>query len=336
MKTVKYFFLLLLAHIGYAHAQNNVAAIHLNTAPDPISTAMGSIGVASEPEECAQFWNPSKLVFIPHHFSSSLSFAPSSFGKKMYLACQKQIADNIAVGLGLNYYSIGSVDLKDEIGTYIGKQTPNEFGLDISFSKKFGIDFSMGATVRYIKSDIFDLANNGKLVSASAAAMDIGAFYKRFIGEDRLSFGAMISNIGTKVNYGGNVLKFLPLNFRIGANYSTGTFNQWIVGFEISKLLVGTNELGKEISPTTGITSAFTGRLKNYEIGIGTEYNIRSLLMLRAGFNIQNRESFFRKNGSIGLGFAKNNLRINASYLVPIAQKQFLDNKFKISIGLAF
>ena len=120
---------------------------------------------------------------------------PNGLGKTIYGSIYKQVDDNMAVGLGLNYYSLGSINLRDGIGTSLGTQNPNEFGVDIALSKKFGVDFAVGATVRYIRSDVFDVENAGKVKSANATAIDVGLFKKHRIGYNILNVGFIYGNL---------------------------------------------------------------------------------------------------------------------------------------------
>jgi hypothetical protein len=44
--------------------------------------------------------------------------------------------------------------LNDDFSNSQGTYTPNEFSLDVSFARKFGENFSLGLTARYIHSSI--------------------------------------------------------------------------------------------------------------------------------------------------------------------------------------
>lgn len=331
----KYIFLfLLLVQFRNSSAQHNIGSIHLNSAPEPISAAMGNIGVATDPNEMGHFWNPAKLALLEANYGGSLSYSPAQIGKTTYGSIYKQIDDNMAVGLGLNYYSLGSINLRDGIGTSLGTQNPNEFGIDIALSKKFGVDFAVGATVRYIRSDVFDVENAGKVKSANATAIDVGLFKKHRIGYNILNVGFMISNIGTKLNYGTGTTKFLPTSLKSGVNYQIGQLNRFNIGLEVSKLLVSTTATS-ETSVLSAMFSSFNEGLKNCSLGFGTEYILLGQVSLRSGINIQNNGAFARKQASVGFGFIKDAIRLNASYHIPI-DSQPLNNKFKFSLGMMF
>jgi hypothetical protein len=331
----KYIFLfLLLSQFRNSTAQHNIGSIHLNGTPEPISAAMGNIGVATDPNEMGHFWNPAKLALLEANYGGSLSYSPAQIGKTIYGSIYKQVDDNMAVGLGLNYYSLGSINLRDGIGTSLGTQNPNEFGIDLALSKKFGVDFAVGATVRYIRSDVFDVENAGKVKSANATAIDVGLFKKHRIGYNILNVGFMISNIGTKLNYGTGTTKFLPTSLKTGVNYQIGQLNRFNIGLEVSKLLVSTTATS-QTSVLSAMFSSFNEGLKNCSLGFGTEYILLGQVSLRSGINIQNNGAFTRKQASVGFGFIKDAIRLNASYHIPI-DSQPLNNKFKFSLGMMF
>lgn len=334
MKKIAIIFVFLLVQSRSSSAQHNVGSIHLNNAPEPISAAMGNIGVATDPNETGHFWNPAKLAFLEANYGGSLSYSPAQIGKTVYGSVYKQVDNDVAVGLGLNYYSLGSTTLKDAIGTTLGTQNPNEFGLDIALSKRFGEDFAVGTTVRYIRSDIFDVENVGRIKSANATAVDVGLFKKHRIGYNVLNVGFMIANIGTKLNYGPGTTKFLPTSLKTGINYQIGQLNRFNIGFEVSKLLVSASAT-PEASVLSAMFSSFSEGFKNYSLGLGAEYILLSQFSLRSGFNIQNNSFSVRKQASLGIGFIKDAVRINASYHIPI-DLQPINNKFKFSVGMMF
>ena len=48
----------------------------LTIAPDPVSGAMGDVGVATTPDINSTFWNPAKLTFINQNSGLGLTFTP--------------------------------------------------------------------------------------------------------------------------------------------------------------------------------------------------------------------------------------------------------------------
>lgn len=321
-------------------AQSNVAGLHLNSSPDARSAAMGSTGVATSPDEFSQFWNPAKLVLIQNNYATSLSYTPPThdgIGKGVYATGYKQIHSNLAVGIGINYLSDGRASLRDDIGNNTGSFSPSELGIDISVSKKFSTGFSMGTTVRYIKSDIFEYTYDGAIKSANTIAVDVGAFYKYMISANSINFGVVLANLGSKLNYGNGTQKFLPSSLRMGINYDTGGDNPFNIGLEINKLLVPNHSSAvTDVSALSGLISSFQ-TLDNFSLSLGGEYTFAGQFMLRSGLNFRNTEIGNLSFGTAGFGFIVNKLRLNMSYVVPISTKQFItSNRFKLSLGLMF
>lgn len=343
MKQVQIFLLLILTSTSI-FAQSYVGGQHLNTSPDARSAGMGNTGVATSPDEFSQFWNPAKLVLIQNNYAGSLSYTPpmsNGVGRGAYATGYKQIHQNLAVGMSINYLSNGSINLRDEIGTNTGTFSPNEFGIDISVSKKFTHEFSMGYTARYIKSDMFEYTYNGAIQSASTLAIDVGALYKHMLAASSLSFGVVLSNLGGKLNYGNDTQKFLPANLRMGVNYDTGGDNPFNIGLEFNKLLVpNTSNAVVDASVLSGMISSFgasNGGIKNFSVGLGSEYTFAGQFMLRSGLNFRNTEIGNLSFGTVGFGFIANKLRFNMSYIIPINNQQYLtNNRFKLSLGMMF
>lgn len=333
-------FLLILSSAASVIAQSNVGSLHLNNSPDARSAGMGNTGVASTADEFSQFWNPAKLVLIQNNYAGSLSYTPPTndgIGKGIYATGYKQIHPNLAIGVSLNYLSDGSANLRDDIGTNTGYLSPNEFGVDVSVSKKFTSEFSMGYTARYIKSDIFEYAYEGTIKSASTVAVDVGALYKHILAANSLSFGIVLSNLGSKLNYGNGNQKFLPSNLRMGVNYDTGGDNPFNIGLEFNKLLVSTtNNTPIDVSVISSMISSFK-TLDNYNVSLGGEYTFAGQFMLRSGLNFRNTDIGNLSFGTVGFGFIANKLRFNMSYAVPINTRQFIAaNRFKLSLGMMF
>ena len=94
--------------------------------------------------------------------------------------------------------------------------------LDVAYSLMLSETFSIAAGVRWIYSDLtFDFKEDTQPGSAFAA--DIAAYYQNYINlgqrECQLGLGLNISNIGSKINFGGdNHSFFIPTNLRLGAS----------------------------------------------------------------------------------------------------------------------
>src|SRR5260370_37062321 len=195
--------------------------------PDSRSGGMGEAGVATSPDVNASYWNPSKLAFIDGYNDLSASYSPWLRSlvpdvSLSYLAYAHKLDDRNTFGASLRYFNLGTITSTDYQQNFLGNYTPNEFSIDGSFARKFGNDFSLGLSLRYIHSSLATGASiSGQQIKAgNAVAADISLFYKKSkqeFGNDALfSFCTNISNIGSKLSYTANGVKyFLPTNLRI-------------------------------------------------------------------------------------------------------------------------
>jgi hypothetical protein len=129
-------------------------------APDARSAGMGDVGVASTPDAYSSHWNNAKYAFIEDNLGFGMSYTPwlKSLGvadmNLLNLAGFFKINDRSAVAASLTYFSLGSIEFTDEEGLSRGTYKPNEFGVDVTYSMKLSDNFSLGATGRYVRSDL--------------------------------------------------------------------------------------------------------------------------------------------------------------------------------------
>src|SRR5690606_1110175 len=112
-----------------------------------------------------------------------------------YLTVFHRIDNRNTIAGSLRYFSYGSIQLTDNMNNDIGVYSPNEFSIDGTFSRRFGDDFSLGTSVRYIRSSLSNGQFNGQDIRpADALAVDVSAYMKRgtiMFGKDtELAFGA--------------------------------------------------------------------------------------------------------------------------------------------------
>ncbi|HEY0245896.1 MAG TPA: PorV/PorQ family protein, partial [Mucilaginibacter sp.] len=131
----------------------------LNISPDSRSGALGDAGVALSPDVNANFWNPSKLAFIEDKDAVAISYSPwlrhlVPDVSLSYLSYAHKVDERNTIGASLRYFNLGSIQLVDANQNNQGIYRPSEYAIDFSFARKFGEDFSLGLTGRYIHSDL--------------------------------------------------------------------------------------------------------------------------------------------------------------------------------------
>ena len=197
----------------------NTSVTSQTIAPDARSAGMGDVGVATDPDVVSQYWNPAKYPFTISRAGVALNYTPwlRELVNDMdlaYLAGYYRIGDYSAVSASLRYFSLGEVFL----GTSDDAMTinPYEMSLDVAYSLMLSETFSIGAAVRWIYSDLtYDYTSD--TAPGSAFAADLACYYQNYINlgqrECQLGLGLNISNIGSKISFGGdNNYEFIPTN----------------------------------------------------------------------------------------------------------------------------
>ncbi|MEG2070398.1 MAG: PorV/PorQ family protein, partial [Bacteroidales bacterium] len=120
-------------------------------APDSRSAGMGDIGCATSADANSQHHNPAKYVFNKNMFGLSISYSPwlrslVSDINLAYLATYWKITDMDAIAFSLRYFSLGDIDFTDIEGNPMGAQTPSEFAIDFTYSRKLIDELSIAIT----------------------------------------------------------------------------------------------------------------------------------------------------------------------------------------------
>ena len=349
----------------------------LGISPDARGAAMGDLGVATEPDAYSQYWNPSKYAFAYSTAAISLSYTPwlRKLVNDIYLANLSGYwkiggGDNQAISASLRYFSLGEVNMTDDVGTTINSVNPYELAFDVGYSRKLSENFSMGVALRYIYSDLAfsDAYSAEQQTGASAFAADISGFLTTYpiVGrnECQWSWGFNISNIGSKVSYNdGNDPAFLPTNLRLGTTFTfpLAQYNNLALSLDVNKLLVPTRprqsdytdeggnydsagydsalEDWRNTSSISGIFKSFGDapggfkeELKEITFSLGAEYNYNQQFFARAGYFYENADKGNRQYFSFGAGFSLNVVQLDASYMIATAQSSPLDQTLRFSL----
>lgn len=229
----------------------------LSIAPDAHAAGMGDIGVATTPDMNSQHWNPAKYAFFDERGGISASYTP--WLTKLvtdidlaYLSGFYKFDELQAISASFTYFSMGEVQLTDDAGQFFAMASPNEWALDVAYSRKLHEYVSMAATLRFMYSDLNN-GNNGygadgkELYPAWTMAADISLFYRQPIelpmGTSYFGLGFNLSNLGGKMSYDkGDTQNFIPANMRIGASFELpfDNYNRLQFAIEADKTLVPT------------------------------------------------------------------------------------------------
>ncbi|HET6225345.1 MAG TPA: type IX secretion system outer membrane channel protein PorV [Bacteroidia bacterium] len=224
--------------------------------PDSRAGGMGDVGVATSTDVNSIHWNPSKLGFAEKKMAVGISYTPWLRAlvqdiNMAYLSGYYKTKKSGTIAASLRYFSLGNITFTDNNAQKILDAHPNEFAIDLAYGTKLSDDFSVGAAVRYIRSDL----TNGAIVqgvnthAGNAIAADISAIYRRknIKISDKKATGAIglnISNIGQKMAYSdaGKNSDFIPINLRLGGSLDIqlDDYNSLAIAADVNKLLVPT------------------------------------------------------------------------------------------------
>jgi hypothetical protein len=336
--------------------------------PDAKAGAMGDAGVATDPDLYAMHWNPAKMAFLKGSSGISVSYSP--WLKNLvpdinfaYLSYFKKFEEKGVLSTSIRYFSLGDIQLTDINQIDLGTYRPNEFALDVAYSKSFGETFSLGTAVRYVRSSL----SNGQFYAgevlrpASAFAADVSAYGKHpatIFGKDaQVSWGVNISNIGTKVSYAqGGSKYFLPTNLRLGAatSFAMNDFDKLTFTLDLNKLLVPTSpELdangniiaGKDPnrSMVSGIFGSFSDapggfseELREINYAFGAEYIFSEQFAVRTGYFYEHPTKGDRQFITVGGGFQTQKMGIDLAYILANQQKSPMANTLRFSLSYKF
>lgn len=340
-------------------------------APDARAAGMGDVGVATDPDVNSQYWNPAKYPFCISRAGVSLNYTPwlrqlVSDMDLAYLSGYYRIGDYSAVSASLRYFSLGEVmtNYDSTTGESSGMTiNPYEMSFDVAYSLMLSEKFSLAAAVRWIYSDLtYDYTDDTSPGSAFAA--DIACYYNDYINigarECQLGIGLNISNIGSKISFGGSEdSEFIPTNMRLGFALMVpiDEFNRFTIAADANKLLVPTypkledgesseaydQRVQKEyydVSSISGIFKSFGDapggfkeELQEINWSVGAEYVYNDKFTLRAGYHHESENKGNRKYFTVGAGFRMSAFSLDCGYVIATAKSNPLDQTLRFTLG---
>lgn len=334
-------------------------------APDARSAGMGDVGAATDPDVVSQYWNPAKYPFNISRAGVAINYTPwlrqlVSDIDLAYVAGYYRIGDYSAVSASLRYFSLGEVQMSNDEYLTIN---PYEMSFDVAYSLMLSEHFSLGAAVRWIYSDLtYDFTSD--TAPGSAFAADLSCYYQNYLNigerECQLGLGLNISNIGSKISFGGdNNSEFIPTNMRLGASLMVpiDEYNRFTIAADANKLLVPTYPKQNEgesteayqervqkdyydVSSISGIFKSFGDapggfkeELQEIQWSVGAEYIYHDKFALRAGYHHESENKGNRKYFTVGAGFKMSVFSLDAGYVIATAKSNPLDQTLRFSLS---
>lgn len=286
-------------------------------------TSLGEACIANINDINAVFWNPAALTHIESY--------------QVAFHYTKWIADlnvmSAAVGFNLGYWGVVAVnysfmnygDLQEALVTSptggVDTRTGNLFsGKDISFGVSYARAFtdklSIGATVKYLREDLFKYSTN-------LWAFDVGSYYNTGWKGIRLAMSAQNFASQARWLHTGEENRQsyeLPLLYRIGASID-------LMGGE-DLFLGGDPEKHKWTINVDAIHSNdYAERLH-----VGTEYGFLNQFFLRGGYRFNYDEGNLSGGVGVNTTFSGMSLQFDYSYV----KNDYLDSPHRFSVMLKF
>ncbi len=294
----------------------------------------------------------------------------------LYLTGYYRIKKNQVVSGSLRYFSLGNIVFTNYQGSITGNFNPNEFAFDVGYSRLLSRNLSGSIALRYIYSNLTggQYVGSSESHAGQAVASDISIYYQNkvevFKKDATLAFGVNASNIGSKISYTENAEKdFIPANLKMGVCLTTeiDDHNSFAIMVDVNKLLVPSPPMyatdsatnvsyivaGKspDVATATGIFQSFYDapgvirngerqvwreELREFNISVGAEYWYEKQFALRAGYFHEHATKGNRKYFTVGVGLKLNVFGLDFSYLVPVSQRNPLENTLRFTLNFDF
>lgn len=327
--------------------------------PDSRAGGMGDVGSATNPDVNSIFWNCAKLAFVEKSTGVGINYTPWLRNivpdvSLSYLSFYKRLDNYQTLGASLRYFTLGEINFTGQNGEPLGNAKPNEFSVDVAYSRKLSDYLGVGVTLRYIFSNLaLNIGQENQFKPGQSVAGDLGFYYNKpiLIGgkESKIALGMSLSNMGNKMAYSesGNT-SFIPTNLRLGSTltYNYDKYNSISFSVDFNKLLVPTNPIYVKDSVTgqtrilrgldpnkksvmEGILGSFSDapdgfaeELREINPSIGLEYLYNSVFALRAGYMYEHPSKGGRHYFTSGIGLKYSVFNLDFSYLIPVGMLQ--------------
>ncbi|MBR3284068.1 MAG: type IX secretion system outer membrane channel protein PorV [Alloprevotella sp.] len=330
-------------------------------APDARSAGMGDVGAATDPDVNSQAWNPAKYPFTISRAGLSLNYTPwlrqlTDGIALLNAAGYVRLGEYQAISASIRYFTLGDVMVQGDESMTV---KPYEMSFDVAYSRMLSENFSAAVALRYMYSDLSGHYDDN-VKAGSAFAADIAAYWNKYImlgnRESQLAIGLNISNIGSKINYGGDYSYFIPTNLRLGASLMVpiNDYNRISIAADVNKLLVPARPLQKadetnedyeerireeyyDMSSFKGIAKSFSGnQLELLQFSAGLEYTYNDKFSLRGGYHHESESQGGRKYFTVGAGFRMSVMSIDAGYVIATSSNNPLDQTLRVSLAFDF
>lgn len=296
--------------------QNNAGAVQFpELTPDVRGVGMGNSGVASSANAFSLWRNVAKSVFSSNKMEFGYSFTPWMreliSGNDMHaLGGYYNLDEKQGVTAGFRYFKHAKIALSGG-GTF----TPSDWSVDVGYARKLSTNWSLGATVRWIHSDLSGVDEDAV---ANAVAFDLGVYYRPLASEGKKldwAVGVQASNFGTKIDYGYG-------KYDLPAKVNAGGMVDYV--FSDKHRLQGTLDVGCRVVPNVC-----------WESAAGIEYTVMNIVSVRGGYHYGEENNRMQRYGTLGCGVQACHVKFDFAYVLP-ETNSFLKNTWQIALSVNF
>jgi hypothetical protein len=319
MKQIIVSLLILLGYISTVKGQDVLSMV-----TDARTSAMGDVGLSQSADPFSLYNYAGVIALDSCSGSVGYSFGGWMPSQKMHIqhtvAGYWKLAKHHSFSTGVRYFSYPEINSSGDDGFITSQFTPFDLTVDLGYGYAITSNLSVATTVRYVTGKVSDVEGSK---AGSALGVDLGFYFRK----NRINAGLALSNIGTKINYGGED-NSMPARVKVAGGYSLLVNNKHTVN--------GTLEIAYAFLPKN-----YTG----FETGIGVEYIYNKLLAVRAGYRLGNSENnptvvpdnfgSSLSYATLGLGLNLWKCTLDASYLLSVPESP-VRNSFRLSLGVRF
>ena len=280
----------------------------------------------------AIYWNPAGLSNMTQKAAGMFSTVNIFDDIRVnYLAVGAGMGKFGHIGFSIKAFDFGDIPLttiEDMDGSNGRTFSPTFSTLGLTYSNKLTSTINVGITTKLIYE-------SAPRVSATAVAFDIGLQYKNLAGLKGVSFGVVIKNIGSNMQYRGTgLMQEVKVNGR----------NEFMRRGAASDQLPASMELGlsynyKVMEDNNIILSGVfkNNNVQNDEFRFGMEYNYKNFIMLRGGYlymvNTPAEDVVYSFSLGAGLQYKLGNTMLGIDYAFRNVQYFDASNMFTLHIG---
>jgi hypothetical protein len=278
MKGILVFMFLLLSVAGwgekfYRNKEEGVGLAWLKLAPSARGIALGNAYISVVDEPTASWWNPGALGKIEGMHTNFTHMQYFMGIRYEFLGLSINKGKN-AYGVTLNGIFINGFDCRNEQQDSLGEFSAYDFLTAFSYARTLAEGLYLGGTLKGIRERIY-------IYESSALLVDFGVSYTAM---KNLWFGATLVNLSNKYpKFEEEEIK-PPRGWKIGSSYKN---RKALLSIDVSKYIDAV-----------------------MQVGIGAEYELLSVISLRAGYT-SGSDSY---SLSTGLGITLDGIRIDYAF----------------------